>query len=280
MKKSTKVLCLIMAGLVLLSVIGLLTSCGKSDKEKEPAPLTTVTEDETTTKKQFDIDDIETTSKKESETTTEKGEPSTKKTEQTTAKQEPDTKKTEPTTKKQESTTRRQEPATRRQEPTTRKEEPTTKKTEPTTKRQEPTTKKEEPTTKKQEPTTKREEPSTKQPATTVPAPTKYSCGSANHRCKTPEDHEFLASLEAKGCPICGSHSCKSFYVIDEWGNQSYDITKCPDYKEEEDPAVYCDYCGRECGLGDNGTCVRFTVDTICPICGKLVPAKTCHTHG
>ena len=57
-------------------------------------------------------------------------------------------------------------------------------------------------------------------------------------------------------------------------------MTKCPKYKEEKDPAVYCEHCGRECGLGDNGTCVRFTVDTECPICGKMVLAKTCHTHG
>ena len=267
-KKSTKITCIVLAAVLLLSVITLLTSCGKTDKENEPNDQTITMEAETTTEKPFDIEDIETTSKKDAETTTEKTEPSTKKPEATTEKQEP-------TTKKTETTTRKQEPTTRRQEPTTRKEEPTTKKPEPTTQRQEPTTKKEEPTTRKEEPSTKKPEPST-----TEPAPTQYSCGSKNHRCKTPEDHEFLTSLEAKGCPICGSHSCKSFYVIDEWGNQSYDVTKCPEYKVEEDPAVYCDYCGRECGLGDNGTCVRFTVDTVCPICGKTVKAKTCHTHG
>ena len=268
MKKSVKITSLILAAVLLLSVVTLFSSCGKTDKENEPDAQTTTTEKETTTLKPIDIDDIETTSEKETETTS-KPETTTKKTEPTTVKQEPSTKRTEPTTRKQEPATQRQEPTTKKQEPTTRKEEPTTKKQEPTTKREEPTTRKEEPTTKKQEPA----------PTTTEPAPTQYSCGSANHECKTPEDHEFLASLEAKGCPICGSHSCRSFYCIDEWGNQSYDITKCPKYKEEEDPAVYCDFCGRVCGLGDNGTCVRFTVDTECPICGKLVPAKTCHTH-
>lgn len=275
MKKSTKITSIILAAVLLLSVVTLFSSCGKTDRENEPDTTTTKTEDEATTLKPLDIDDIETTSEKETETT--QAESSTKKTEPSTEKQEPSTKKTEPTTRRQEPTTHRQEPTTTKQEPTTRKEEPATKKPESTTQRQEPTTKKEEPTTRKEEPTTKKPEPST---TTTEPAPTQYSCGGTNHRCKTPEDHEFLASLEAKGCPICGSHSCKSFYVIDEWGNQSYDVTKCPEYKVEEDPAVYCDYCGRECGLGDNGTCVRFTVDTVCPICGKTVPAKTCHTHG
>lgn len=108
---------------------------------------------------------------------------------------------------------------------------------------------------------------------------TAYSCGNPKHRCKTVEDHNFIVSLETKGCSICGSHSCNSFYATDEWGNQCYDITKCPQYKQEKDPSVYCEHCGRKCGLGDNGTCVRFTVDTKCPICGKTVPAKTCHTH-
>ena len=273
MKKSVKITSLILAAVLLLSVVSLFSSCGKKNENETEPDMTesTAADDTTTTQKTIEISDIETTSEKETETTSQP-ETTTKKTEPSTVKQEPSTKKTEPTTRKQEPVTQRQEPTTKKQEPTTRKEEPTTKKQEPTTKREEPTTRKEEPSTKKTE-------PSTTQPTTTVPAPTQYSCGSPNHRCKTPEDHEFLASLEAKGCPICGSHSCRSFYVIDEWGNQSYDVTKCPEYKVEEDPAVYCDYCGRECGLGDNGTCVRFTVDTECPICGKLVPAKTCHTH-
>lgn len=256
MKKSVKITSLILAAILLLSVVALFSSCKKTDSEKEPETQTTATEAETTTLKPIDVGDIETTTEKETETT---------------SQPETTTKKTEPSTVKQE-------PTTRKQEPTTRKEEPTTKKSETTTRREEATTKKQEPTTRKEEPTTKKPEPSTTQP-TTEPAATQYSCGSANHKCKTPEDHEFLLSLEAKGCPICGSHSCKSFYVIDEWGNQSYDITKCPEYRVEEDPAVYCDFCGRVSGLGDNGTCVRFTVDTECPICGKLVPAKTCHTH-
>lgn len=273
MKKSIKIASLILAAVLLLSVVSLFSSCGKrNENEMEPdLAESTAADDTTTTLKTIEISDIETTSEKETETTSQP-ETTTKKTEPSTVKQEPSTKKTEPTTRKQE-------PATQRQEPTTKKQEPTTRKEEPTTKKQEPTTKREEPTTRKEEPTTKKPEPSTTQPTTTVPAPTQYSCGSPNHRCKTPEDHEFLVSLEAKGCPICGSHSCRSFYVIDEWGNQSYDVTKCPEYKVEEDPAVYCDFCGRVCGLGDNGTCVRFTVDTECPICGKLVPAKTCHTH-
>lgn len=149
------------------------------------------------------------------------------------------------------------------------------KKTTTTTKKPTQTTKKTESTTKKQVPTTKKNESVT----TKTNSSTKFSCNSANHHCTTKEEHDFLCELEAKGCPICGSHSCRSFYSIDEWGNNCYDITRCPQYSEKKDPANCCEHCGREVGLGDNGTCVRFTVDTVCPICGKTVKAKTCHTH-
>ena len=106
-----------------------------------------------------------------------------------------------------------------------------------------------------------------------------YSCGSAKHHCDSKETHNFIVSLEKKGCPYCGSHSCKSFYTVDEWGNACYDASKCESYSAKNDPCEYCQECGKKCGIGDNGTCVRFTVDTVCPECGKSVKAKTCHSH-
>ena len=173
----------------------------------------------------------------------------------------------------EETTTKRAETTTKPYTPpsTTQKQQTTTKKQESTTKKptQPATTKKTEPTTGKKTETTK----------TAVTEPKAYSCGSKNHHCATKEEHTFIASLESKGCSICGSHSCRSFYAIDEWGNNCYDITKCPKYSEKKDPSVYCEHCGKESGLGDKGTCVRFTVDTKCPGCGKEVKAKTCHSH-
>lgn len=106
-----------------------------------------------------------------------------------------------------------------------------------------------------------------------------YSCGSAKHHCDSKETHNFIVSLENKGCPHCGSHSCKSFYAVDEWGNACYDPLKCEGYSEKNDPSEYCQECGKKCGTGSNGTCVRFTVDTTCPECGKKVSGKTCHSH-
>lgn len=106
-----------------------------------------------------------------------------------------------------------------------------------------------------------------------------YSCGVKGHHCESAETHSFIVSLEKKGCPYCNSHSCKSFYTVDEWGNACYDETKCPKYSAKNDPNEYCQDCGKKIGNGDNDTCVRFTVDTTCPICGKTVKAKTCHTH-
>ncbi len=106
-----------------------------------------------------------------------------------------------------------------------------------------------------------------------------YSCGKSGHHCESKETHSFIVSLEKKGCSICGSHSCKSFYAIDEWGNACYDISKCTKYSERKDPNKYCDECAKKIGNGSKGTCVRFTVDTKCPDCGKAVKARTCHTH-
>lgn len=262
MKHTRRIISLAMVIVMVCSVMAVFSACNKRTVDEPTEPSETTTEEPATFEEPSGEEIPEVTT--EDETTTEQNET-------TTEKKEPVTKKAEPTT------ARKQEPTTHKKaEPTTKKQEPVTqKKTEPTTKKQEPTTKKQnEPTTKKEEPTTKKVEPTTKESSSG-----KFTCTSPNHHCTTREEHEFLCSLEAKGCPICGSHSCKSFYAVDEWGNNCYDITRCPKYAEDEDPANCCEYCGRECGLGDNGTCVRFTVDTVCPICGKTVKAKTCHTH-
>lgn len=106
-----------------------------------------------------------------------------------------------------------------------------------------------------------------------------YSCGKKGHHCDSKETHDFIVSLESKGCPYCGSHSCKSFYTYDEWGNACYDPTKCESYNAKSDPCEYCQECGKKVGTGSGSTCVRFTVDTKCPECGKSVKGKTCHSH-
>lgn len=106
-----------------------------------------------------------------------------------------------------------------------------------------------------------------------------YSCGKKGHHCDIKETHDFIVSLENKGCPHCGSHSCKSFYTYDEWGNACYDPTKCESYNAKSDPCEYCQECGKKVGTGSGDTCVKFTVDTKCPECGKSVKGKTCHSH-
>ncbi|MCM1364977.1 MAG: hypothetical protein NC122_07990 [Faecalibacterium sp.] len=251
MKHTRKIICI---ALCILTVVTMFAACGKT---KTPQNEETVASEESTTEEKT----------REEITIEEPGEQTEK---ETTKKEEATTKKTETTTKKveQNTTTTTTKPSV---PPTTHKQEATTKK--PT---QPATAKKSEPTTSKKAETT------TKKPETTKPVvtePKAYSCGSKNHHCATKEEHTFISSLESKGCSICGSYSCRSFYAIDEWGNNCYDITKCPKYSEKKDPSVYCEHCGKESGRGDKGTCVRFTVDTKCPGCGKTVPAKTCHTH-
>lgn len=110
---------------------------------------------------------------------------------------------------------------------------------------------------------------------TTTPA---YSCGSPNHHCKNAEAHAYLLNLELEGCQYCGSHSCPSFYGVDEWGNTGLTPELCPKYDEKKDPVKYCQDCGEKTGDGSNGTCAQFVEDCDCPLCGEHVKAWTCHT--
>ncbi|MCM1508427.1 MAG: hypothetical protein NC177_15055 [Ruminococcus flavefaciens] len=251
MKSTKKIICI---ALCILTVVTMFAACGKT---KTPQNEETVASEESTTEE--------------------------KTTKELVAIEEPGKQTEKENTKKEESTTKKAEATTKKVEQNTTT---TTKPSVPSTAhKQETTAKKPTPpaTTKKPEPTTsKNAETTTKKPEATKPTTTEpkmYSCDSKNHHCATKEEHTFISSLESKGCSICGSHSCRSFYAIDEWGNNCYDITKCPKYSEKKDPSVYCEHCGKESGLGDKGTCVRFTVDTKCPGCGKEVKAKTCHSH-
>lgn len=105
-----------------------------------------------------------------------------------------------------------------------------------------------------------------------------YNCNTENHHCDGPETHAYITNLELKGCPLCGSHSCPSFYALDEWGHTCYNVTKCPKYDVTKDPVFYCQICGKRNGDGTNGTCVQFVNDAYCPNCNQFVKANTCHT--
>ena len=107
----------------------------------------------------------------------------------------------------------------------------------------------------------------------------KYSCGCPNHHCKNAEAHAYIHNLELEGCSYCGSHSCPSFYDVNEWGFTRYNQTLCPKYSEKSDPAKYCQQCGRELWSQSNPTgCFRYLQDTDCE-CGEHVKANTCHHH-
>lgn len=110
------------------------------------------------------------------------------------------------------------------------------------------------------------------------PTPTQtYSCGISGHHCTGPETHAYICELEQKGCEYCGSHSCPSFYSVDEGEQGCYTLSKCPKYDIHADPVWYCQTCHKPCGDGRNGTCVQFVIDCICPNCGEQVKAWTCH---
>ena len=114
----------------------------------------------------------------------------------------------------------------------------------------------------------------------TKPIETKYSCGTAGHKCDSPETHAYVCNLELEGCPYCGSHTCLSFYGVDQWGNGGFFPELCPEYNTSKDAGKYCRVCGRKQGDGSNGTCVQFVSACTCPGCGEWVEAWTCHNHG
>lgn len=105
-----------------------------------------------------------------------------------------------------------------------------------------------------------------------------YDCGTEGHHCDGPETHAYILNLELKGCKYCGSHSCPSFYAVDEWGNTCYTPSECPAYDVHDDPVHYCQKCGKACGDGTNGTCVQYVNACDCPSCGEHVDSWTCHT--
>ncbi len=106
-----------------------------------------------------------------------------------------------------------------------------------------------------------------------------YNCGCANHHCQNEDFHASLLNRELEGCPYCGSHSCPSFYAVNEWGYTCYDATLCPSYNAGQDSAKICPDCGRPMWSPDNPTgCFRYLQDTQCE-CGELVPGNTCHHH-
>lgn len=105
-----------------------------------------------------------------------------------------------------------------------------------------------------------------------------YDCGTDGHHCNGPETHAYILNLELKGCKYCGSHSCPSFYAVDEWGNTCYTPSECPAYDVHDDPVHYCQKCGKTCGDGTNGTCVQYVNACDCPSCGEHVDSWTCHT--
>lgn len=107
----------------------------------------------------------------------------------------------------------------------------------------------------------------------------KYSCGSPNHHCHNEEAHAWILNLELEGCIYCDSHSCPSFYAINEWGDARYTPSKCPEYDTKKDAAEYCQVCGKKNGNGDDNTCQKWIIDFTCPTCGEVVKANKCHTH-
>jgi hypothetical protein len=112
-----------------------------------------------------------------------------------------------------------------------------------------------------------------------TPVEEAYDCGCANHHCQNEEFHASLINRELEGCPFCGSHSCPSFYAVNEWGYTKYDATLCPQYNAQKDDALVCPDCGRPMWSPDNPTgCFRYLQDTQCE-CGELVPGNTCHHH-
>jgi len=106
-----------------------------------------------------------------------------------------------------------------------------------------------------------------------------YSCGFERHTCRTESEHETLLEEMERGCDYCGKSDCDSFFVVDQHDLFTYvDFSKCPEYDEHKDPALYCQVCGLPLG-GASGdvVCNKFKCDATCDYCGKELKAYECH---
>lgn len=106
-----------------------------------------------------------------------------------------------------------------------------------------------------------------------------YFCGVERHTCRTESEHETLLEEMERGCEYCGKSDCDSFFVVDpQTLFTKIDCTKCPEYDEHKNPALYCQACGLPLG-GASGdvVCNKFKCDATCDYCGKELKAYECH---
>ncbi len=107
-----------------------------------------------------------------------------------------------------------------------------------------------------------------------VIAPTCTEKGYTSHTCicgRNYRDNEVKAAGHAWGA-WTDSGNGESFRQCDVCGKQ--------ESKKTSSPVYYCEYCGRVCGDGSNGTCIHWMTggNHTCPSCGATVPGNTCHT--
>lgn len=81
---------------------------------------------------------------------------------------------------------------------------------------------------------------------------------------------EYQQLLDA-GMPESLAKKSTSTYAINSW---KADVNRA----NGKVPTFNCSECGKLAGSGTHGTCVRFTTDGPCPVCGEYVTAKTCHS--
>ncbi|MFI3326716.1 MAG: hypothetical protein R3Y35_11185 [Clostridia bacterium] len=84
----------------------------------------------------------------------------------------------------------------------------------------------------------------------------------------------IFESRVAKGCSVCGSKTCSTF----NYSDLTVDSSRCEQYSDATNPALYCQICGKVNGNGTNGTCCTPMWDTVCYYCGEDIIAGQCHT--
>ncbi len=84
----------------------------------------------------------------------------------------------------------------------------------------------------------------------------------------------IFESRVAKGCSVCGSKTCSTF----NYDDLTVDSSRCEQYSDATNPALYCQICGKVNGNGTNGTCCTPMWDTVCYYCGEDIIAGQCHT--
>jgi len=100
-------------------------------------------------------------------------------------------------------------------------------------------------------------------------------------RCETAAQHNHATSQYCLHCGKSGADCPSNYAKVNAYGYSTPDATYCPQYDVKNDPARYCQECGRpsdpEVESDPRKRCRRAINAFECPYCGVMIEVGVCH---